>query len=302
MHWLVASLIAPLIWSFINHVDKLLLSRYFHGGGSGALMIFVGVVAIPAALVMMIYQPHVLSIDVRDAIILVGSGLLYNIAIYLYLVTLEKHDASYVVPFWQLTPVCAYVFGVFLLGEYLATEKLAGAALVMVGALLLSMRFGRRSVTLDLRSIILMTLSSATIALGYVFFKDVDQSVSFLSGMFWNQIGMALFGAGFFLVPSFRSDFYLVLRENSAKVVGLNIVEQIFEVLGVAAANFAVLLAPAALVILVEYSAQPVFVFAIGIVLSILFPRYVKEDLRAITLVQRACSILIMMTGLAFVV
>lgn len=302
MHWFFASLIAPFIWSLVNHADKLLLSRYFHGGGSGGLMIFVGVVAVPSALLLAIYNPMVLAVEARDAWMLIASGILYNIAAFWYLKVLEKHDTSYVVPFWQLVPVCAYAFGILFLGEYIAAGKLIGGALVILGAVLLSVQFGAAKMRFDILSLLLMLLSSATLALGYVVFKDVDESLPFILSMFWNQIGMILFGAAFFTVPTFRQSFISVVQKNSRSVLGLNIAEQILEIAGVVAANFAVLLAPAAMVILVEYSFQPLFVFLFGILFTILFPKLVQEDISKRVLLQKIVAITIMTIGLVFVV
>ncbi|MFZ2886485.1 MAG: EamA family transporter [Minisyncoccia bacterium] len=301
MNWFLASLIAPFVWSFVNHADKLILSRYFHGTGSGGLMIFAGIVAAPIAILIAFYETAVLSVTPHNAAILIASGILYNVAVYFYLKVLEKHDASYVVPFWQLVPVCAYVFGILLLSEYMAFEKLFGGAIVIAGAVLLSTQFGKKRTSLDIRSIGLMTLSSATLALGYVLFKDAD-STPFWPALFWNQVGMTIFGVVFFLIPAFRREFLDVIRENSTAVLGLNVVEQVFEIIGVAAANFAVLLAPAAMVVLVEYSFQPLFVFLFGIVFTLLFPKIVREDISRATLLQRIIAIAIMAGGLALVV
>lgn len=300
MHWFFASLIAPFIWSIVNHTDKLLLSRYFHGG-SGGLMVFVGVVALPFALLIWLCEPTVIYADFHYASILVLSGVLYNLAAYLYLKALEVRDASYVVPFWQLTPVCAYFFGIVLLGEYVSMEKLLGGLVVIGGAIFLSIaRHRGNRWNFDIRTVTLMSISSAMLALCYVLFKDAE-SAFFWQSMFWNQIGMALFGIFFFLIPQFRGEFLTVVRSNTSTVVVLNVFEQILEIIGVVAANFAILLAPAAVVVLVEYASQPFFVFLLGVLLTIVFPRLVHEDISGTTIAKKIIAIAIMTVGLLLV-
>lgn len=305
MHWFFVALIAPFLWSLVNHIDKFILSRYFHGGGAGGLMIFIGVTALPIALLIAFFDPSVLtSVSARDISLLIGSGIFYNVAVYLYMVALEKADASYVVPFWQLTPVFAYFFGILFLNEFLSAEKLLGGAIVLLGAFLLSLNLKTKGkISIESRTVLVMLTSSALLALGYILFKDAEAVVSsFWTSMFWNQIGMLIFGVVFFLIPPFQREFLEVIRENSTAVLGLNIFEQILEVLGIIANNFAILLAPAALVILVEYTFQPLFVFALGVFLTLLAPSLVKEDISKRTLLQKCLAILIMGAGLLLVV
>ena len=301
MHWFIVALGAPLVWSLINHCDKLILSRYFKGGGSGALMVFVAVIALPLSIGIWIFNPNVLDISLTDALVLIASGLLYNLGVLLYLKVLEYEETSLAIPFWQLTPVFAYIFGVIFLHEYLAPDKLLGAIIVILGAVLLTVKIGGEKIIFHKKTAILMTLSSAILALGYVFFKD-SEGGAFWDSMFWNQVGMFIFGAACYLVPSYRREFVDALKQNSFGVLVLNIAEQLLEVVGIFINNYALLLAPAALVMLVEYTAQPLFVFIEGVVLTLLFPKLVEEDLSRANILRKFVSIAIMTIGLIIIV
>lgn len=298
MHWFFVALGAPLLWSLVNHCDKFILSRYFKGGGSGGLMIFVGTIAVPLSIIFYIIDPSVINITTSNILILIVTGLLYNAGVILYLWALEREETSYVVPFWQLVPVFAYILGVVFLGEYLATDKTLAALIVFAGALLLSIEFTDGWFSIDKKTIATMTFSAFFLALGYILFKKstIDDS-SFISSMFWNQIGFLLFGILCYIVPKYRKEFNDVIVQNSKAVLSLNILEQLVETIGVIINNFAVLLAPAALVVLIEYTAQPMFVFIEGIFLTLLFPGFVKEDLTHKNLAQKFISIIIMGIG-----
>lgn len=263
-------------------------------------MIFVGVVALPVGLALYVTNPEVMDISNIDKFSLIVSGLLYNVAVLLYLFALEKEDASSIVPFWQLSPVFAYFFGILFLDEILSVDKLLAGLIVIFGALLLTLKFRKgEKMKVNARVAFIMVLSSVFIALGYVMFKDsTSEDASFVVSMFWNQVGMFIFGLACFLIPKFRREFTNVVYQNSTGVLGLNIVEQIFEILGVVANNFALLLAPAALVILVEYSAQPMFVFLFGIIFTLLFPKFIKEDMSKRNLAIKFVSIIIMSLGI----
>ncbi len=301
MSWIIIALIAPFIWSIVNHVDKYLVSKYFKGG-IGALMIFVGVIALPLALIIFVFSPDVFTVSIYDVALLLATGLLYNMAVLLYLDALEKEDASLVVPFWQLTPVFTYFFGLFLLSEQIEQHKIIGGVIVLFGALLLS--FKKRNGKLKLRKEIFYTMivSSVYLALGNVLFKKAAvEDFSFWTSIFWNQVGMFLFGLICFASTLYRQQFIKALKENSKTIIGVNILEQIFETIGIIVNNYAILLAPVAIIILIEYSVQPLFVFLLGIIFTLLFPRFIKEDISKKNLALKFVSILIMAVGVYLV-
>lgn len=300
MTWFIVALGAPFVWSLVNHCDKIILSRYFKGGGSGGLMIFVGVVAIPLSIFLGFLYPEVFLVESTDIFYLIVSGLMYNLAVFLYLKALEKEDASYIVPFWQLAPVFSYILGVMFLQEYLSSDKLFASLIVIFGAIILSIEFKRgERISINKGTAGIMVLSALFIACTNVFFKkSAIEDLPFVVSMFWNQIGMAIFAIGFFADRQFRNEFKGVIEQNSGKVLSLNIFEQIAEVVGIVINNFAILLAPVALVVLVEYTAQPLFVFIEGIIFTLLFPKLVHEDISRRNLLQKFIAILVMGIGL----
>lgn len=303
MTWFIIALIAPLIWSIINHADKYLISKYFKGGGVGALMIFVGIISLPLSLAILFLYPDILSITNSEIFILIASGMIYNLAVLFYLYALEEEDASLVIPFWQLSPVFAYFLGIMILGEKLTSVQLIGSLITLFGAMILSIEFGEDSkMKLRKRAVGFMILSSVCIALENVIFKKASIDDSFFwTSIFWNQIGMLIFAIICFLYKPYRKSFFKTLDENGVTITSLNIFEQIGETIGIIINYSALLLAPAALITLVTYSAQPLFVFVLGIILTLLFPKFVKENLSKKHLIIKFVSIVIMIIGVYFV-
>jgi drug/metabolite transporter (DMT)-like permease len=298
--WFLVALGAPFVWSLVNHCDKIILSRYFKGGGSGGLMIFVGVIAIPIAVIIGILYPGVFSVSGVDVFYLLLSGILYNAAVYLYLKALETEDTSYIVPFWQLAPMFSYILGVIFLNEYLSADKLFASLIVIIGALILSLNFKKgERISINKSTALIMIFSALFIACTNVFFKkSAIDDLPFVVSMFWNQVGMAIFAIAFFADKTFRTEFLDVIKQNSTKVLGLNIFEQIAEVAGIVINNFAILLAPVALVVLVEYTAQPLFVFIEGVLFTLFIPTLVHEDISPRNLLQKFVAIVVMGVGL----
>lgn len=113
MNWFLIALIPPAVWSITNHLDKYLLSKYFKGGGVGALMVFSSLVGVFLLPIIYLLHPEALSVKPINAILMALNGFLYVLAVLPYFYALNKDEASIAVPLFQLIPVFSYVLDYF---------------------------------------------------------------------------------------------------------------------------------------------------------------------------------------------
>ena len=88
---------------------------------------------------------------------------------------------------------------------------------------------------------------------------------------------------GFFILifmRSARENFLLAIRNNSRNILSLTTLNEFFYIFGNVSFAYAYLLAPIGLVLIAE-SFQPIFVLAIGIFLTIFFPKISSEKIQA---------------------
>lgn len=297
MTWFLIALIAPALWSVTNHLDKYLISKYFKGAGTGALIIFsalVGLLVMPAVYA---FRPDVIAIPLPQALAIIGGGMVYVVSILIYLYALQKDETSIVVPLFQTVPVFAFVLGYLFLGETLTQRQLVGSALVVIGGILLSLDLSVKRPTLKSAIFFLMLLASFLVAASGLVFKMVASETSFWTAAFWGYVGDVLMGV-FFLaaVSPYREEFLRVWRLNDPGIIALNGLNELITVGGNLAFRFATLLAPLALVSAVN-GFQPLFVFLYGVVITLAFPRLGTESLMRKHLVQKALTIGIMVIG-----
>src|SRR3989338_5774192 len=119
MNWFFIALLAPALWSASNHCDKYLISRYFNGVGTGALVLFSSLVGLLVLPVILLFQPTVIEVSFSNALAMIVSGIIAIIGIVLYLYAMKKDEASIVTPLFQTIPVFAFILGYFVLGETL---------------------------------------------------------------------------------------------------------------------------------------------------------------------------------------
>lgn len=142
-----------------------------------------------------------------------------------------------------------------------------------------------------------MLLSSLLLAIHFLVFKAIALQETFLRTAFWEYLGataVALFLLIF--IKNYRRQFILVLKENSIMVIILNVINEVINIAAKLIANYATLLVPVVIVNLAN-GLQPMFVFLIGVVMTIFIPFISKEDISRKFIVQRLVAIVILLIG-----
>ena len=299
-NWFLIAISAPILWSIVNHIDRYLLYKQLKGRGLGGVFIFSSFFSIFVLLFVLFFEhAEITSIPIIDAFYLCAIGVLNGIAFYFYLKALDHEESSIVVPLLQLIPIFGYFLAYFLLGEVLNSQQTLAAIIVIIGIIILSIDFDidNHKLTIRKKVLILVALSSFCYALHDVFFKSLTNESSFFVSTFWQYLGLVIAGiAVFFLSKSHRKEFIDMLSLKDKKIYALNISSEILYVFGSMATNFATLLAPVALVLVVS-SYQPLFVFIGGTLLTLFFPNISNEKITLKHLVQKLLSIIIIIIG-----
>lgn len=298
MNWFIIALIAPLAHAAVNHIDKHLISKYLKGGEVGSLILFSALFAVVALPFVVWMEPAVFVITKTDAVLLMINGFLLILAYICYFYALNKDEASFVAPLFQLVPIFSFGLGYFFLGETLSMMQITGSLVIIVGAVILSFEFGRAKVQLKKAVLLLMISSSLLYAINAVLFKFVAESQQrFWPALFWDFLGKVVFGILIFLtIAPYRRQFLTVLKENKKAVLTLNSLGEILAVLGEGALAFTTLLAPVVLVQVVS-GFQPMFVFLYGVLLTLFWPSFEKESLATKSLLQKFIGIALIILG-----
>ncbi len=299
MNWFLIALIGPALWALVNHIDKYIISKYFVGNGVGSLVIFTSISGFVISLFILVLDFGQIFISPFNAVLIAINGALLVASFIPYLYALEKEEASWASSLYQLIPVFGYLLGVIFLDEYLTTQQIFAALLVVIGAILISLDFSH-IIKLKIKPFLLMVLSAFMIALNSVIFKVVALDSNYWGTAFWEYIGGGVFGLFLFtFIPLYRSQFIAIIKRGKKMVLGINLAAELLNIAAKLAANFASLLAPLVFVWLVN-GFQPVIVFAYGIILTIFMPQFGKEDLSGKTIFQKLSAMSVMLIGIYF--
>jgi hypothetical protein len=137
-------------------------------------------------------------------------------------------------------------------------------------------------------------------SLSTLIFKAFAVKDEFWATTFWMFAGEALFGFGFLCITRFRSEFFRLLRTNTGALIAINMSNELINLGGALANRYALMFAPLAIVQAVG-STTTLFVFAIGVALTLLVPKFSHESLSRRELVQKGLAALLVAAGIVLV-
>jgi len=221
-------------------------------------------------------------------------------ALLLYLQALQSEEASVVAPFFQAGPLFGYVLAYLVLGETLSPRQMVGGAMIIIGASIVSIRFGQSMRVFKARLAMLMLACGFIMALSSLIFKVFAIRVEFWTTTFWMFVGEGIFGAALLMIPSYRRQFIALVRTNTAALLSINASNELINLGGGLGNRYALLFAPLSIVQAIG-STTTLFVFAFGIVLSVFFPGFGRENLSGRELAQKGMAAIIVAIGVALV-
>lgn len=292
------SIISALFAAIANYTDKYLIEKRLHKANVGSLVIFSALIGVPTLIIIGLLFPQVLLIDPINATIIIFGGMLYILWVILYLYALKEAETSTVAPLFQLSAAFSYLLAFIFLKETLTFTQFTGCVFILIGSVALSLKKINRTYGINKRVFILMTLASLLAAANSLIFKVIAIEETFWTTEFWEFVGFSIMG---FLILAFvkpyRTQFLKVLRTNSTGIISLNIFNEAINLVSKIAFNFGTLLAPIALVTFVTEGFQPFIVLALGIILTKLLPKLIKENIKKQYLMRKIFAILIIFIG-----
>jgi uncharacterized membrane protein len=300
MSWLVFALCGPILWAISVHLDKYLVERYFKDADVIVLLIFTALMGVVLMPIIAWFEPGVFHRDIMSMVLMSLSGIFYMTGITFYLKALQGHEASMVAPFFQSSPLFGYVLAYLVLGETLTPTQLAGGALIIVGVLSVSIGPGRKRGRFRWELAALMLCAGFVLSLSTLIFKAFAVKDEFWATTFWMFAGEALFGVGALCIGRCRRQFLELLKSNGGALIAINASNELINLGGGLANRYALIFAPLAIVQAVG-STTTLFVFAFGVLLTLLFPKVSRENLSAREFAQKGIAAVLVAIGVTLV-
>ena len=300
MSWLAFALCGPILWAISTHLDKYLVERYFKNADVAVLMLFTALMGLVLMPIIAIFVPGVFEGGLQSTLLMTLSGVLYMVGLTFYLRALQGNDAAVVAPFFQSSPLFGYLLAYLVLGETLSERQLSGGALIIGGVLSVSIASGKSRGRFRWKLAALMLTCGFIMSLSTLIFKAFAVKDEFWATTFWMFAGEAIYGMALLFIPSYRAHFTDLLRSNGAALLAINASNELINLGGGLASRYALIFAPLSIVQAIG-STTTLFVFLIGVLLTVLLPAVSREDLSKRECVSKGLAAVLVAAGIALV-
>ena len=299
MTWVLLSLGSTVTFAFISAMDKILIARFTPNPRT--FIVMVGLTQFILAVVILPWVEWT-GYTNQHIVLAVVSGLTSGGYLVLMFWVMGTQDVSRVIPVTSTYPIFVAVLAFFLLGEQVGLLAWVGIIVTVAGAALMSLGPTARATDRgrgQMLAFALLIFASLGFGLSQVFSKMVADSMDVWTLFFWRALGNGAACVAFSIKPSGMRDLIDTLRRPTS--VGLILfTEGALVFVALAFLLGAIYSGPVSLVSTVM-ATRPLFVFALGIILSIGVSNVLNEPLERKILVIKTLSIVMTVGGVVAV-
>ncbi len=274
LNWIAAAMASTIIYAGVTIGDKLILTRL--GIRLPAFYVFTGANQAIISLFILAFDPP-RGVPLSAALAAYGGGAFWGAGLTLMFWGLTREQVSRVAPVWHTSPIFVAIVAVFVLGESLGWLHWLAIALVVFGAIAISVRGSELGIGFSIRPTLLVILLGAMlIGMGQLLLKEASADQSVWSLMAFR--GLGLFTAMFvpFARPRVVGELVRFLKSPfRAGAIVLN--DAVGPFVGNLLLLWAITMGPISLVSGVVAS-RPIFVLAGTIAIGLLAKRLLSDE------------------------
>ncbi|MCX6796079.1 MAG: EamA family transporter [Candidatus Falkowbacteria bacterium] len=315
--WLFATIIAYFINAGVYVADKFILSKKIHSSISYAFFVGIWSIFNFFILIFVPWMPNPVEL-VIDLI----AGIVFLFTLVFWYKALHQSEATRVVPIvGALVPVFSCILSYILLGEILTERQLLAFIILVVGGILISIKYTRFYALKMLlerfkvvfgnllgvihasyhpmqRTIINSTISAFFFATYYVLIKYVYQYQPFVGGFVWSRLGTFIGVLFILLVPEWRGKIFEHQKgQKTPKNLTFFFSIRLLAALAFIIINWAISLGNVALVNALQ-GVQYIFLILLVLFLSAKYPKILREELGGGVIIQKVLGATLVCTGL----
>ena len=301
MNWLFFVIIAVLADSLRIFIDNYTSDVYFKGRGAASQKLFNAYsLAVIALILFIISGFNFNNITPIIAFLIILAGSLHGFAGVPYFRALELDESTNIGIFNQLAPVFYLILGWFFLDESFSPIQLIAFAIIVAAPVLIVITARKKSRKVKLKAVFFAFLYVLIAVIGNVLFVKVNSD----NINFTTSIGLVLIGKSIadFIIgygkPKFRKRFFAVCKSSHRKVLIPLTINAFVGGIQQFTYRAALVTAPAvAIASAASDSAEPIVIFFLGLVLTLIWPRFGREKLDKKTVLVHLVATVLVVVG-----
>jgi len=306
MHWLILVAIAVSLDVLRIFTDNYVSDVYYKGREVAGQKVFSAwAKTITGILILILTDFSFSQFSFSNLLLLALTGVIAGIAEVPYYIALGIEDSTNYGIFLQLAPVLYLIMGWIFLGDSFSPIQLASIAIVLIAPLLIVITSRKRSRKVKIHAALLAFLSVLISVTGNILFIKINNGVSDIPTLI-KEVAIFILGVGLadfaimYLVPKWRKRYYRVKKDSKNKVLTPLFASFAVGTIKSFAYKIALVLAPAAaLVSATSDSMEPIVIFFMGVVLTLIWPKFGREKLNKKTVLVHLIATIIVVIGIA---
>ncbi len=291
--WLWLVIFGHLINAVAFLVDKILLIHVVRPPHAYAF--FIGALS---AVALFLVPFGVVGVSAAGIAADLLVGILFIIALWSFFAALKVGEASRVVPFLGGgIPVVTWIIE-RILGERFMALELVAIVVLTLGTVLIAWEpkgfyHGKHQTPWHL-AVLAILCFGISMALARLLFE----TQGFIAGFFWQRMGSVLAALGMLFIPRWRREIAIALHELPLPSAAAFLGNQLLGALGFFSLQFALTRVSATIVQSLQ-GVQYVFLFVLVLVLSVRYPKLLREQVTPVTIMLKLAATALIVSGIA---
>ena len=305
MSWIVFAIVAVIAIALEYFIDNYVTDVYYKGCEAPAQKCFFVLPQIIVGILMLI----IFRVDFTMAgpitfFAFLGSGFIISIANVFFYKAFEFDDSTNVSIFVQLMPVFYLIFGWIFLNETITPLQLVAFLMIFSASAMIVLATRKKSRRIRMRAILYVIAFIVISVIGNIIFVKINSD----NLNFMVEIGLVFIGKSVgnaiivLLKPKWRKRYRSVIKSSKKKVLVPLSLSFIANVVSESTYRVVLVLAPSvALASVVSDSAVPIVVFFMGIVLTLIWPKFGREKLDRKSVMVHFVAIILVVVGVVLI-
>ena len=303
MPWFVIPIICALLWSFCDFIDNFLVDHYakrLNPKASQGLFIVTGGIVVLG-----------LGLYLGSAIWTAGNlwlpllaGAINTFGTVFYWFSLRRSDTTDVTLLMQLSPLLSLCFATLFLGQSISLPQFAGFLLILLAAIVVVLASGAKKLKFNLKTAgQIAAACTIWVVSDVIFVASAGGSEGVLPNFFWLLVGGIIMNLGLFAVKkSWRRDLrtYLKRGQLGGKIFWTSLDEALWTIAEFLW-RYGMIIAPLAILSVMEGVSRLLITFVLGIVLTLIAPRFGREKLTKKVLAHHAIATVLMVIAIVII-
>lgn len=301
MNWLAFIGITLIVDAFRIFIDNYVSDVYFKGRSAASQKLFYGYsISIVSIIILAVtgFDFNAFTTTLFFALIL--AGVISAISGIFYFRALELDNSTNLGIFIQLAPVLYLILGWLFLGETISSIQLAAFLIIISAPALIIFTTRKRSRNIQIKAAIYSFLYVLVAVISnLIFVKANIAEVNFVTTTALLLLSKSITNIALvYSIPKWNRRYHTVVKQSKGKIYRPMLANTIIGVSKEFVYRAALITAPTvALASAVSDSSGPIVIFFMGIILTLIWPKFGREKLERKIILVHIVAILLVVTG-----